>query len=148
MSSGIAEVKVDGVVLDPSLYALIDNRLLVRTDGAAWPTQQDIGLSDTEPNTFSITYESGIPLNEDGKWAVSILACEYAKACSGAKCRLPSSVRSVSRGGVSFEIDDSLFSNGMTGIREVDAFILTVNPHRLKTQPKVWSPDVSKAHFA
>ena len=34
-----------------------------------------------------------------------------------------------------------MFPDGMTGIREVDLFIASVNPHRLRMAPTVWSPD-------
>ena len=35
-----------------------------------------------------------------------------------------------------------MFPDGMTGIREVDAYLISINPNALKMPPMVWSPDV------
>jgi hypothetical protein len=143
----VLEVRVDGVSLDPSAYRLDDGRGLVRVDGGAWPACQDMAGGPSDPGTFFIDYVPGVPLTPAAAWAAGTLACEFAKACSGGKCRLPSSVTSLTRQGVTMQFDDSMFSNGMTGIREVDAYLLSVNPHRLKVPPRVWSPDIPQGRL-
>jgi hypothetical protein len=48
----------------------------------------------------------------------------------------------MTRQGVTFTLAPGLFPNGLTGIRVIDAYILSINPHGLKEQPSVWSPDL------
>jgi len=138
----VTEVRQDGVVVVPSRYRLDGNRLL-RIDGIAWLACQDMTLPDTQPGTLSVAYVPGTQPGADGLWAVGVLAYEFSKACTGGKCRLPASVTSVTRQGVTMDFDNSMFSNGLVGIREVDAWLLSVNPNKLKIPPRVWSPDVA-----
>ena len=137
----VQEVKIDGVIVDPWTYRVDDGRWLIRLNGECWPDCQDLSLADTEVGTFSVTYLNAIPVDSLGQYAGGVLACEFAKACSGGKCRLPSGVTSVARQGVSYEIAAGSFPNGATGIREVDAWIAQYNPNHLRVQPQVWSPD-------
>jgi hypothetical protein len=71
-----------------------------------------------------------------------VLAMEYARACSGGKCRLPTGVTSVVRQGVSYTVAAGAFPGGVTGIREVDSFIALWNPDALRQTPKVWYPGI------
>ena len=98
-----------------------------------------------DPGTIGITYVPGIVPDAAGLWAAGVLACEYAKACSGAHCRLPAAVTSIARQGVTFTMSSGMFEDGMTGIREVDAYLYSLNPNALTIPPMVWSPDVSWA---
>lgn len=139
----IHEVRVDGVVLDPSTYRL-DGARLVRTDGQAWPTSQDLTLPDTEPGTFSVTYLPGYKVDALGTIAAGVLTHEYAKACSGGHCRLPAGVTQIARQGITMEVGADAFPNQRTGIREVDVFIERWNPHGLRTAPRVLSPDLQR----
>lgn len=139
--AAIQEVLVDGYRIDIQLFRIDNGNLLVRQDGCCWPGCQNMGAPLGAIGTFGITYIPGVLPTEAGMWAAATLACEFAKACTGAKCRLPSSVTSVARQGVTMELGRGIFENG-TGIREVDAYIYSVNPHGLKTAPKVYSPDM------
>lgn len=138
----VQEVYLDGALMDPTAYRLDHNNRLLRTDGGVWPACQDMRLEHTDPGTYAVFYFPGVKPSSSGLWAIGVLAWEFSKACVGDKCRLPSSVTSISRQGVSMQFDNSMFSNGLTGIREIDAYILSVNPHKLKTPPLVFSPDV------
>lgn len=133
----VYSVKVDGVVLNPSTYMVSDN-ILVNLS-AAWPTTQNLDLPDTAVGTFSVTYLNAYEVDALGAYAAGVLAAEFAKACAGQKCRLPSSVTSVSRQGVNFEIASGVFDK-TTGIREVDAYIANWNPDGLREDSKVWTP--------
>ena len=135
------EVKVDGQVVPVSAYRLDSGRYLVRMDGEDWPVTQDLTLPDTEPGTFSDTYLNAYPVDSLGAYAVGVLAMEFAKACSGSKCRLPAGVTSISRQGITMEIPSGVFPGGMTGIREVDSFIALWNPNGSMQSSRVWSPD-------
>jgi hypothetical protein len=150
MSGQIAEVvavTVDGAVLDPAAYRVDNGNRLVRVDGNPWPPSQYLDRAASEQGTLAVEYVPGVRPGSAGLWAAGVLTCEFTKACSGAKCRLPSSVTSIARQGVSMEFSTGMFPDGMTGIREVDAFLVSVNPHGLKQPPRVWSPDlVSVGH--
>lgn len=139
--AAIQQVLIDGYRFDIQLFRIDNGNRLVRQDGRCWPGCQNLTAPLGAIGTFGITYIPGILPTEAGMWAVSTLACEYAKACTGGKCRLPSSVTAISRQGVSMELSPGMFDGG-TGIREVDAYIYSVNPHGLKTPPKVMSPDM------
>jgi hypothetical protein len=129
----VDEVVVDGVALDTDAYVVRDGERLVRVDGEKWPAERD---------KITVTYLRAIPVDGLGAYAAGILACEYAKACSGAKgCRLPSGVTEITRQGVTMTITSGAFPDGKTGIREVDAFVMRWNPNGLKSAPTVWTPD-------
>jgi hypothetical protein len=125
----VDEVKVDGAVVPPTDYRVMDGNMLVYIgSGAGWPTSQDATLPDTEDGTFSVTYINGHPPDLLAANAVGVLAMEYAKSCTGKKCRLPTGVTAIVRQGVAMEIDPGVFPNGTTGIREVDIWIGLWNP--------------------
>ena len=139
----IDEVVVDGVIVDPGDYTIIRNQLTWIGGGdCPWPICQDLSLPDTEPGTFSVTYLNAWPVDTLGAYAAGVLAYEYAQACVGNKCRLPSNVTSLTRQGVTMEMATGSFPGGFTGIREVDAFIAIYNPRGVREQTRVWSPDI------
>jgi hypothetical protein len=137
----VDEVRVDGAVLPAGAYRLDPPGHLVRIDGQAWPTCQDLTLADTEVGTMSVTYLNAAEVDGLGAYAGGVLASEFAKACTGQKCRLPSGVTEIASRGFTMTIPAGMFTEGLTGIREVDAFILTYNPYLQKMPSTVWSPD-------
>lgn len=144
----VVSVLVDGAPLVEGVeYRMLSGNRLVRVDGGVWPSCQDFTAPYDGPGAFSVEYVPGVAPDTAGLWAVGVLACEFAKACSGGKCRLPASVQTLSRQGVSMSFDNSLFANGQTGIREVDAYVLSVNPYRMKQPSLVWSPDTLRTTY-
>lgn len=141
----ITAVEWSGQPLPLSAFRIDNGNRLVRQDGECWPSCQRMDQPLGAPCTLGVTYVPGVVPGPTGEWAAGVLACEYSKACTGAKCRLPATVTSIARSGVAMEFAEGLFSNGQTGIREVDAFILSINPHALLTPPRVWSPDLEPA---
>lgn len=142
----ITEVALDGAAFIS--WRLDNHRVLVRTDGEPWPDCQDLRADADQPGTFAVSYVPGVQPGSAGLAAVGALACEFTKACTGTgKCRLPSAVTSVARQGVSMSFSEGMFPGGLTGIREVDAYILSVNPYALKVPPRVWSPDIAQSRF-
>jgi hypothetical protein len=137
----VDRVAVDGLTLPESSYRLDPPGWLVRTDGGTWPTCQDLSKADTEVGTMSVTYLNAVEPDGLAAYAAGVLACEFAKACSGAKCRLPSGVTEISRRGITMTIPAGMFTDGLTGIREVDTFVLAYNPYLQKMPSTVWSPD-------
>jgi hypothetical protein len=143
----VDEVRIDGQVIDPANYFVSGGDRLVWAGSEPCPFRatQDLSKPDTEPGTFSVTYLNTYPVDSVAACAVGTLAGEFAKAFSGAKgCRLPGNVTAISRQGVSMELITGAFPNGLTGIREVDAFIALWNPTGMVAGPRVWSPDLGR----
>lgn len=133
----IIEVKVNGEVVQASAYQVEDGDKLVRVDGKGWPA--------CAGKDFTVTYLNAYPVDEYGRYVAGFLASEYLKAfASDKKCRLPSAIRTLTRQGISYEITPGMFPNGLTGVPEVDAYILQWNPNGLRTKPQVYSPDMPK----
>lgn len=130
----IDSLVIDGVWIDFTLGNdwRLDNGHLLVWQGAGpspIPSTQDLSKPDTEVGTWSITYSRSYPVLADGRSAVAKLAMEFAKACQPkGKCSLPRGVTNVVRQGVSFAVEAGLFPNGLTGIDDVDQFILKWAP--------------------
>jgi len=140
--AAVVSVDLGGDELPLSEFRVDNGNRLVRQDGECWPSCQNLTAASGEPGTLTITYIPGIAPTDAALWAAGTLACEFSKACQGGKCRLPTGVTALSRQGVSFTISSGMFPDGMTGIREVDAYLTSVNPNALRVPPMVWSPDV------
>jgi hypothetical protein len=140
--AGLVKVTFDGVEVALSNFRIDNLHRIVRTDGTCWPSCQNMNAPLTEVGTLGIEYVPGIIPSPAALWAAGVLACEFSKACTGGKCRLPSSVTSIARQGVSFTMSEGMFADGLTGIREVDAYLVSINPHGHRIPPMVWSPDV------
>ena len=138
----ITSVLVDGVEQPLDDYRIVNGNRIARVDGQCFPSCQNMNAPLTDVGTVGIEYVPGIVPDAAGLWAAGVLACEFSKACTGNKCRLPSSVTSISRQGVSFTMSAGMFVNGLTGIREVDAYLVAINPAGLARPAIVWSPDV------
>lgn len=133
----VTEVKIDGVVVPSTAYRIEGGEYLVRIDGKAWPV-----LSG---DNFTVTYYNTHPVNALGEHAAGVMANEWLKLITGdKKCRLPSSVTTVSRQGINYEVAKGMFPEGVTGIPEVDMFLLQYNPFALKVLPRVYSPDLPR----
>lgn len=148
--AAVTEVEVDGAAVDPGVYRVdvADGQWwLVRTDGTCWPTCQDFD-ANTGEGVFAVTYDRGTPIPTSVQNAVSILACEMAKARTGdPSCRLNGRVATIARQGVTLELDvpDNDEIAFITGIDEVDKIIATVNPSRRASPPVLYSPDMPTA---
>jgi len=112
-------------------------------DDCGWPLCQDMSKPVGEEDTFAVTYLNALPVDALASYAAGVLACEFVKACSGQKCRLPTGVTSVARQGVAFTVG-AAFDTGRTGIPEVDAWLRTVNPKAMIAPSRVWSPDLNE----
>lgn len=136
----VEEVKVDGVVLDPTAYMLVEDRRLLRTDGTWWPSCQYLERGDDEDGTFFVTYTYGADPPLTGRHAATKLACEIAKSCADLECALPENTSRVVRQGVEVAVDAARALPGGLGLQEVDAFLRVAGgPGRRR--PAVVSPD-------
>lgn len=138
----IESVVLDGVTLPPTAYRVDNANRLVRTDGGSWPVCQDMNL-DSGVGTFLVTYLDGNPVDGVGAYVAGLLAAEYAKACAGQDCALPSNVQTITRQGVTMQLDPEMFVGGNTGVRAVDSYIRIWNP--VNSLPSgIYSPDAPR----
>lgn len=135
----IDEVGVDGQVLPREAYRVDDFNRLTRIDGGQWPSCQDMDSRIGEPGAFWVTYLNGAPVDGVGAYVAGLLAVEFAKSCQGAACALPSNVTSVTRGGVTMQLDAEQFAGG-TGLQVVDQYVQMWNPYRTQ-KADVFLPD-------
>ena len=142
----LVSVKIDGVTLSTTGYALYDNRKLVRTPDSAgnqtaWPLHQRMDLDDTNLGTFSITYQWGQDVPVGGMLAAQTLACELARYLDNdPESQLADRVTTVARQGVTLTIDpDAFLQDGRTGLRLPDLWIKAVNPNGSKRKPRIMS---------
>lgn len=153
----IVDVQLDGFTVDSATYALYDARYLTRINDTSsgtetercWPACQDMTLTPAHPNTFSVTYRTGLNLSGMATMAVTELTAHFIRGCNGG-CGCGTGTRQnlqrLSRQGVELEFADpqQLFDDGRTGIELVDFFIRSQNPHGLGSQLRVLSPDAPK----
>lgn len=136
--TGVTEVSIDGIVLEPEAYRL-EGEYLYRLDEKAWPSQ-DLQSPLGETGTWSVTYNLGHGVPPGVDMLTGILTAEFIGACSpGGKCRLPRRVQSMSRNGVSYQMVDpqDIYRSGKTGIPEIDLWLASVNPKAIMSAPKV-----------
>lgn len=145
----IVQVKVDGDVLDSDAYRLDNSRILVRVDGGSWPRCNNLNLTDTEEDTWSVTARYGEDVPVIGQMAVGELACEFVKYMLGEDCALPQPIQSLSRQGVNITYVDpgELLANGRLGLRFSDMFIQTVNPGGLRARARFYDVDGPRARL-
>jgi len=139
----VIEIVIDGEVLDPDAYAIQAYRRLARVDGGSWPCSNDLTGDVGDPGTWTITYSYGKPVPTDGRIAASIFACQIAlNRCGGDSC-LPQRLKEITRQGVEMAFADPLtfLDKGQVGIYEVDMWLQSVNPSKLKRRARLFRPD-------
>lgn len=130
----IIEVKIDGAILDPSRYTILDRAYLALTPqpGDArqgWPCCQRLDLDVDQAGTWQVTYRWGSGPPVGGRMSAAMLGCELYKAfkpSAGDECRLPKRVTTITRQGITMAVLDAtldIFRQGGTGIPEVDLWL-------------------------
>lgn len=150
----IVSVDIDGEIVAPTTYGILDGRYLVRRSdtaedalgGTCWPSCQDMSLPPGQAATFTVTYRTGIPLSALGIQALSKLTEHYLQGCNGCGCGIGSrqNLSRLSRQGVDLEFVDTARTRldpWRTGIEIVDQWLTMVNPSMLPRQLRVVSPD-------
>lgn len=145
----VVEVNDGGVILAPGLEYRVDAPgRLVRLGGQHWPTCQEMAEPEGAPGTLTVTYRWGLPLDDAAVAAVSELTCHYLKGCGGGSCgcRANRNVTKVTRQGVEMDRQDVtvLYAAGLTGLPVVDAWLMAVNPYKLRSPSRVFSPDFQR----
>lgn len=141
----IVSVNIDGEDLPAGSYRVDAPGMLVRTDGECWPDCQDMGAEAGAEGTFTVTYRWGLPLDDAATAAVSELVCHFLKGCvpGGCGCKINRNLTRVTRQGMDMEMPDPtlIYAEGRTGLPLVDLWLATVNPYRLTSPSRVYSPD-------
>lgn len=140
----VQEVHVDGVLVDPGEYAVLDRRWLVRRSGS-WPSSAEPLAAGGEPRSFVVRYRHGAVPDISGRVVAGRLGCELLRQCvgaaGGADCQLSEKVTAVVREGVSYAMVSPpaslLDDKGRLGIPVVDNWLGTVNPKRTDRAAKV-----------
>lgn len=134
----ILEVTIDGVVLNPSEYGLINSHELFRREGS-WPSSNDYTLADTEVGTFTITYIFGPYTTATTKRAATELVCQMVTSDTAALSRLRGVV-SANVQGVSIQMDPDEINQ--MGLPELSRWMDTYGGGRRGVMG-VWSPELS-----
>jgi hypothetical protein len=93
-----------------------------------------------------VTYFNSHPVDEMGAHAAGVMANEWLKLFTRSKdkCRLPSNATNVARQGITIEVATGMFPEGVTGLPEIDAYLMLWNPYGVRVMPRVYSPDLPK----
>lgn len=142
----VTAVTIDGAVVDPAGYRLDSERFLVRLrdpdtgERTFWPVYQDETARPGDQWTWSTEFTHGLMPAIGGVRSSVSLAAELAKAWTPSAadtCRLPKGiVQSLNRQGVAVALSDptSVFSEGRTGLRDVDLWIGSIRTGQ-RTRP-------------
>jgi hypothetical protein len=136
----VDEVVVDGAVLSPTEYYLLDGVWLVRTNGS-WPG----GAVGDDYADFSITYSFGEPVGQLISDATTEVLVDLYTSRPGRSSVLPAGTSSASRQGISISIDaevDRVDRIGMS-LPALAKAVAVYNPLRQPHQSWAWSPDGS-----
>ena len=132
----VVEVVINGAVLAPSEYRLLDGNLLIRADGKDWPDHNKLHLADSEDDTWSVSVRFGYPVSRLVERATLELVCAMLRSePSLSKLR---GVTSATIQGASVQFDPSEVST--LGLPNVSRLLDKVTPMGMLPSA-VWSPD-------
>lgn len=142
----IMQVKLDGEVMNPMNYAVVNGRHLIRRDDKRWPLGNDLTEDDDQEGTWSITFRFGREPDLLTVQATLELACELAKADQGRSNVFPPGVIAASVQGASVVVQDAVdqAANGQPGDASFPtvARLLAIYPPHLSA---VYSPEIDAA---
>jgi hypothetical protein len=119
-----------------------DSNMLYRMPPDVWPKKDEKWSHAGEGEAFVVDAEVGTPPDA---WALDVaarLVKELYLSCTGAKCRLPSNVTTVTSQGITVRLRDDEVN---TFIPELGAWVHAVNPHGARLPATVFSPDLAAA---
>lgn len=143
----VTKVMINGAALAAGTFTVLDGKYLIRVGtGAAppcWPESQSLWRPDSEPDTFSVTVNSGVgdESNTVVANAVVELACEYAKAFSNQATKLPRGAQAASYQGVTVQMRDAAtaIAEGHENLPNVTRLLSAYAP--IGRSGGVYSPD-------
>lgn len=119
-----------------------NSRMLYRVPPDVWPTRDEKWSAPDTGEAFVVDAVIGVPPDA---WALDVaarLTKELYLSCTGAKCRLPSNVTTVTSQGITVRLRDDEVN---TFIPELGAWTHAVNPHGARLPAAVFSPDLASA---
>lgn len=146
-NTDVVQVIVDGVILNPSEYGLLDNSKLFRKVGT-WPSTNDMAKTLSKVGTWAIVYRFGASPDYITKQATLELAAELGFPERGRQSHLPPGVTSTSIQGVSLSLRDRA-----DALREADEqlpavlrFLGVYCPTGIRAPSGVWSPELTHGY--
>lgn len=132
----VQEIRVDGEALDGDAWWLDGDT--VRLLSGCWPLTQTC-----QPSPVEADWTHGLVPPPDAALALGELASELFAGWTGAACRLPSRLVSMTRQGLTMDFADptTYLGTNQFGLPITDAFVRSVNPHNHPFPPTVVSPD-------
>lgn len=141
----IVSIHIDGAVISPSDYGLLEGKYLFRRS-ADWPTVNDLRKADTQVGTFSITYRFGRAPDRLARMACIELACELIKDAKGKPSGLPRGVTSANIQGASIQVRPraEALRDGDEQIPVVSRFMSLWAPEGMNQVTGVWAPELEQ----
>jgi hypothetical protein len=141
-ATDIVQVIINGTVLNPSEYGLLNNDKLFRR-AALWPTTNDLTKPLTEMNTWAITYRFGNPPDYIAKKACIELASELAAPLKGRRSNLGPGITSANIQGASIQLRDraEALAEGDQQVPAVSRFLGVYAPDQ-RQQSGIWSVEL------
>jgi hypothetical protein len=136
----VLEITIDGAVISPSEYGLIDGNKLFRKGNKRWPVYNDVTLPDTEEGTFTITYRFGTAPTATVKRACVELVCMMVKTDQENLSRVRGVVSATVQG-VNLALDQT-DDVAALGLPEVTRFLDLYSPRGLGALG-VYSPELN-----
>jgi hypothetical protein len=122
-----------------------DSVELRRAPASTWhPLRGDVGLACSDDEVVRVDYRFASTIGPSTREAVIYLARQFYLRSTGAKCELPTRTTSVTREGVSIQIENSqeYLDKGMTGVVAVDQWLATVRrPGGYGGRAAVYTPE-------
>ena len=142
-NTDVVTVYIDGVVLNPSEYGLLDNYKLFRKGGLTWPTSNDLTKDLSQVGTWGITFRFGRTPDYVTKQAVIEMASELGAPLKGRESNLPAGVTSANIQGASITVQDraEALRDGDQQIPAISRFVGLYAPSG-RGVSGVWSPEL------
>lgn len=139
--SAVTTVTVNSAVRSAELYRLEGSRLRPVGTGYGWVGSGGPALVEVA-YTWGVPLVDGDPLAGLAAAAMGEVANEWLNAQCGGECRLPSSLASVARQGVTKTFRSLDEQPLLLGLPIADQLILSVNPDQKVARSRVYSPDM------
>jgi hypothetical protein len=139
----VLEVVIDGVVLNPSEYGLLDNEYLFRRSGS-WPSSNSLTKAPGSVGVFEVQFQFGHVPDFLSRQAAIELAIELTKHLGGLRSSLPPGVTSADIQGARVQLRDiaDAIREGDGNMPRVTRFLSVYAPDG-RTKSSVWSPELS-----
>jgi hypothetical protein len=142
--SWILEVRIDGQIVSPDTYYLVDGHYLHRVQPNYWPMFQRVDKKDGDIGTFHVLYQHGSYPPALGLEAAKQLAAQLVLTeIPGKRVTLPWGTQQIIRSGVTITRETMKeFRQQGFGLPLVDLFLDTWGRDKEEAVSAVWSPDL------